>query len=243
MPNYVQNILKIKNVKNIDNLIEKFTSKNDEGKDYFDFNKIIPRPERLNLTEGSITDEAIKYALYKMPIEQRNFILNRINRTFKWLESDDINELNKTKERFENELKNNNKDDLEYIDYAKFGIKSFEDLGNAYINNIIDYGYATWYDWSIENWGTKWGAMENKIIKGKNYIKFYFETAWSTPLPIFEELSNIIDNDMEIWYADEDIGNNCGKIYYTNKEEIIEYKEDDREFANRVWRETEKLEG
>lgn len=236
MPNYVQNILKIKNVKNADNLIERFTSKDDEGNDYFDFNKIIPRPERLNLTSGTITNKAIKYVLYKMPIEHRNSILNRINRTFKWLESDNINELNKTKEIFEKKLNNNNKDDLEYIDYAKFDIKSFEDLGITYISNIIDYGYPTWYEWSIENWGTKWGTMENKIIKGKNYIKFYFETAWSTPLPIFKELANIIDNDIEIWYADEDIGNNCGKIYFINGEEIIEHKEENKEFANRVWR-------
>lgn len=235
MPNYVQNILKIKKVKDVDNLIEKLTSKDENGKNYFDFNKIIPRPERLNLTEGTITDEAIKYVLFKMPIEQRNSILNKINRTLFWLEVDDMETLEKTKERFEKRLKYND-DIYESVDYKRYGIKSFEDLGNAYINNIIDYGYPTWYDWSIEKWGTKWGAMENKIVKGKNYIKFYFETAWSTPFPIFEELSNIIDNDMEIWYADEDIGNNCGKIYYVNGEEIIEHKEDGREFANRVWR-------
>lgn len=235
MPNYVRNILKIKNVKNVENLVERFTSKNKNGENYFDFNKIIPRPERLNLTEGSITDEAIKYVLYKMPIERRDFILNKIHRTFKWLENDNISELNKTKERFENKLKNDNKDDFDYVDFKKFNINSFEDLGNAYINNIIDYGYATWYDWSIENWGTKWGAMESKIIKGKNYVEFIFETAWATPLPIFEKLSNIIDNDMEIWYADEDIGNNCGKIHFINKEEIFDRKQDDKNFANRVW--------
>ena len=54
------------------------------------------------------------------------------------------------------------------------------------------YGHDNWYDWSINNWGTKWDACEPHI--NHNDIDFFsltFDTAWSPPI---EWISNIMED-------------------------------------------------
>jgi len=47
-----------------------------------------------------------------------------------------------------------------------------------------------WYHWNIQNWGTKWDAsdatIENETDKE---ITFRFDTAWSSPAPVFLKVS------------------------------------------------------
>lgn len=49
-------------------------------------------------------------------------------------------------------------------------------------------GYWGWYDWSIANWGTKWGAY-GFVIQCEEPLVFKFETAWDFPLPVFEAIA------------------------------------------------------
>ena len=57
--------------------------------------------------------------------------------------------------------------------------KSFPKEFGKKLNNdsakLIDkYRFDNWYDWSVQNWGTKWGCYENEIED-----KYYsFTTAW-----------------------------------------------------------------
>ena len=40
-----------------------------------------------------------------------------------------------------------------------------------------------WYDWSVNNWGTKWDAYEPEILNNDiNFFSVSFETAWSPPI-------------------------------------------------------------
>jgi hypothetical protein len=42
------------------------------------------------------------------------------------------------------------------------------------------YGALNWYDWQIQNWGTKWGDCETVLTEhGDRRTTFSFETAWS----------------------------------------------------------------
>lgn len=73
------------------------------------------------------------------------------------------------------------------------------------------------YEWCRTHWGTKWNAYEISF----QWDEVYFQTAWSTPKPIFAELSKRFpDLRLEVEYADEDRGNNCGKLTYKNGEQI-----------------------
>ena len=85
--------------------------------------------------------------------------------------------------------------------------------GNLGEKEYKKYGKNNWYDWSIENWGCKWSAsstyaFENGVI---------FETPWDCPISIFKRLTEIFPKvDMEMIYADENMGRNIGKVTYIN---------------------------
>jgi hypothetical protein len=55
-----------------------------------------------------------------------------------------------------------------------------------------DTGYPGWYEWSIANWGTKWGAYQYKERDTlPNVFVFEFQTAWNVPVPIFNKLASM----------------------------------------------------
>lgn len=93
------------------------------------------------------------------------------------------------------------------------------------------FGASDWYKWNIKNWGTKWNAYD--IITEYNELEF--QTAWSTPVPIFEALSKIFPNVIiNVRYADEDIGSNCGS-YELKNGKIISEENGDAQFACEMW--------
>lgn len=64
------------------------------------------------------------------------------------------------------------------------------DEKNRLVNSILNYkefGAATWYDWSWNNWGTKWNSDESGI--NNKELKISFKTAWCPPFGIFEGLA------------------------------------------------------
>lgn len=56
------------------------------------------------------------------------------------------------------------------------------------------YGYTDWYDFCVNNWGTKWdthGDESNIIDSSENSITISFSTAWSPPVAIYEKLEEM----------------------------------------------------
>jgi len=75
-----------------------------------------------------------------------------------------------------------------------------------------------WYDWSVENWGTKWDAADT-YEDDEGYI--CFDTAWSTPHELIGTLSErYSDLIFEVKFADEDLGHNCGMYQFKDGDEI-----------------------
>jgi Ferredoxin-like domain in Api92-like protein len=94
--------------------------------------------------------------------------------------------------------------------------KQAVDLALKYNDNIKNHGYPTWYDWSIENWGTKWNAY-GQNDKRNTHSEIYFETAWSAPVPVIKKLSELFPHvEFELTYADEDTGSNAGILKFKN---------------------------
>jgi len=56
--------------------------------------------------------------------------------------------------------------------------------------NRITYGYTTWYDFCVNEWGTKWeiGADGNPAQDIPGGLMLGFESAWSPPIAAYEKL-------------------------------------------------------
>jgi hypothetical protein len=64
----------------------------------------------------------------------------------------------------------------------KKAFTSFEDLDKIAGCNVFDY--------CCMNWGTKWGICHSQLLeKGKSFLLYTFDTAWSPPLPVIFTMS------------------------------------------------------
>ena len=107
-------------------------------------------------------------------------------------------------------------------------------LAKIALDNIKKYGHKNWYDWNLANWGTKWDVCNPSVQTTDNEITLKFETAWSTPEPIFKKLAEQYPDLMiDIDYADEDLGYSCGNYSYVDGE--WGYVIGDYEFARSMW--------
>jgi hypothetical protein len=132
-----------------------------------------------------------------------------------------------------------------YLEYAPVSI-DFNKLipmpeyiyqGNLGKEEIEKYGKNNWYDWSIENWGTKWNARDS-IIDYENK-EITFDTAWSPPIPIIEKLTQLFPYRMLYICANEDIGSTVYKEEFfnglLNDYCIIDYSDEAYEIAFELW--------
>jgi hypothetical protein len=54
-------------------------------------------------------------------------------------------------------------------------------------------GVVCWHAWNSSNWGTKWGAYSHTEPQlagneGQAELRFTFDTAWTSPIPIFQKI-------------------------------------------------------
>lgn len=98
--------------------------------------------------------------------------------------------------------------------------EDFEQLIGC-MRGLKEHGHASWYEWCIENWGTKWNAY--KILRvSETVVKF--QTAWSAPLPLLDKLcKKFPDSQIKLRWADEDFGNNTGCVLATAKWGGVEF--------------------
>ena len=50
------------------------------------------------------------------------------------------------------------------------------------------YGDNNWYRWSIDNWGTKWNAVDTRVELKDGSLYYTFDTAWDCPREIVNAL-------------------------------------------------------
>lgn len=105
-----------------------------------------------------------------------------------------------------------------------------------------DKPWFDWYAWRNKYWNTKWNAYDGYTHVGKTYITFTFQTAWTFAYPVAMRLAKL-GYDLDLQYADEDWGNNCGRLQYNAKENDWTYwsmnklKPTPTAWAKRLWKE------
>ena len=226
MPNWVQNEIIFENASDekVAALIRELKLATESDERAFDFNKIIPMPESLNIESGSSTDRAIAYYVTErltIPVEQTN-LKDLVHNSF----SDDW--ATEVVSRIKKYIDEGGTDDWDKVYEA----------GKQYLYNREHYGCYTWYEWCCRHWGTKWNACEPDWSLDDGML--VFQTAWSAPFPVIEALAQKYpDLEFTHRWADEDIGSNCGEMWWSEGYGSDIDIGDERTFAMSVWGYTE----
>lgn len=197
MPNHVTNQIRFSGLQaDVNALLARIRSEERE----IDFQKIIPMPEVLTTYgSGSQSDDALDYYMaktYGAKVWQR-FDIHRGETPAE------------TIKRIEGV-----RDESQLPELLSLGQKMSECLKL--------YGSKDWYNWSVENWGTKWNAYDIKRIGNT----LSFNTAWSFPERVVKALAALCHSlrvDFQGAWADEDTGCNTGRFESING--VLEVRE------------------
>ena len=202
MPNWVRTRLTFNGEQSrIDELkaFVKSETKDESGKlhtDLFDFNKIVPMPEELDIPSSSSGEWGMRY------------LLLNAKHSFLWTE-DDRSFMERMKKQKVSDPDRFNED---------------IELGKKYLSNIVKYGHKDWYSWRIEHYGTKWGACEIEWVND-DQVEFDTAWSFCFPI-VQKLSEMFPDVAIEFSYADEDCSSNTGTGTIKDGEEIdCEYPE------------------
>ena len=213
MSNHVKNTVYMKDIGN--KPLYSYSTEN--GEKYLDFNKLIEMPPSLDMVEGSIKDisinETMKYLInrisgngrdrYDMVMGPYRKMDGMINLSTSMLANEDTNRISyiyPNRSCFEAP---------ENISYEQL-----LEIGMVYLRNIMKYGYATWYGWCCDNWGTKWNAYDFTQL---NDDCIEFNTAWNIPEEIYIALSEAYPyNEITVDWIDEG-GEEGRNVYYAGE--------------------------
>lgn len=71
--------------------------------------------------------------------------------------------------------------------------------------SLLDkYGYSSWYDWRVDNWGTKWDISHaSSDFYDDLSAEWTFDTAWCPPEGIYNKLAFLFPELHISWFYDE----------------------------------------
>jgi hypothetical protein len=92
------------------------------------------------------------------------------------------------------------KDDPGYADH----IRKMEE-------NKTKYGHTDWYDWKVENWGTKWDVHSEypssvKLSPCGHTVTLSFNSAWAPPLNFYSHMELEHDFKIDAYYFEGGCG-------------------------------------
>lgn len=113
---------------------------------------------------------------------------------------------------------------------------------------IRKYGFDDWYDWCLNNWGTKWNAYNNPCVTPiEDGLRYTFNTAWGPPTKWLIETAKLFPtlSFVDSWREE---GGTAGRLisYTVNEgtmldeedldeiEWMMEYDSDYREEVERI---------
>ena len=169
-------------------------------------------PEDLKLDAGSIESDSISCYYLSLNDDEKYKLMKLLKSKEIFFHHDYWNKYKKDIKYYESnpdKLKNNKDNFNGLIDFDdKKHFNSLAELGKQYIENIKKYGYPQWYDWCVENWGTKWNVEDDVDVsynKNTDEYDITFDTAWSVPSSIVEKYSEFCNDEEFYWeYEDED---------------------------------------
>lgn len=176
---------------------------NDNGD--FDFNMLIPMPDSLHQTDGTVTQEAIACAKGELDpekLEHYTSLRSRLNDAQLKELDEKLGEKDEIGWAFKEGVETPFFCTTMHIDGKEYLVETpeqFKRLGEIYLDNKEKYGFETWYKWSNFNWGTKWNACDTSVAEIGDYACVSFQTAWSTLSDaLIDKLDNTLDHPFYI---------------------------------------------
>ena len=215
MPNWVKTIVKTK-PDVLKDILKKYS--NEDG---FSFEKVIPMPKELDVERGSRGQDGLMYLF----LENDNGISKeKINQVFRSLNPFFSDIYKEKRFKMVEEKYSENKSKTEYNESVK--------LAKQYIYNYNKYGYADWYNWRCDNWGTKWDLTELDYNKDT----MIFQTAWNFAGNVILELSRRYPEAVfECKFADEGMQENSGILKIKDGEVFEEKYNLEMESIDKIW--------
>jgi len=91
--------------------------------------------------------------------------------------------------------------------------------------NIATHGYANWYDYCVNEWGTKWdvgGDGDQATITSPNSISMGFDSAWAPPIAAMEKFQDLGFKVKLIYWES---GMCFAGLYDENGDDYIDYSD------------------
>ena len=221
MPNWCYNHLKVETSdpwtdtdKEKDKIVEKDRKelakfkKENFNENGFTFQGVVPMPKELNITSGSSTDSAIAYINATKAGKKDWTEIDKMI-SYQWTAKSCGFKQNDSKATKRKKI-------VDYLsnDLNKTAIKE----GKQALSNLEKYGYKDWYNWSINNWGTKWDARNEDGICNDTEDELFinFDTAWAPPIQWLEKATKKYKRlKFSMEYTEEGMGFE-GKTYAKN---------------------------
>ena len=150
----------------------------------FDFNKVIPMPEALNIETMFSQEYAIiayltdgfKKHLAELEEEKQAIAQKYANNRF----------MEDWPTAAEEKVK-------EFVETCRPDLDRLVAEGKVYVHNHLHYGAPTWSEWRDQNWNTSRNACDTRVIDDNTIC---FDTAWAVPIPVLLKISK--DRQTEI---------------------------------------------
>lgn len=234
MPNWIYNQLELQNREDTEKIAKYIRSKDQD----FDFNNVIKMPEILAKTSASsITTLAMAYcimgdhetkdlkqwrkqldlfldenvpnvAIQFLDDETKNITNRIINKVEPIVTTGDIKELIYNHERLMEKRNDINK--------TSFSPNAFKAQGVTAWKAILTTGFRDWYGWSINNWDTKWNAVDSEISITNCAVTW--RTAWNPSESVIKQLAKDISINMYYTWFEEPRSTWAGSAVFHNGE-------------------------
>ena len=108
------------------------------------------------------------------------------------------------------------------------------------------YGHTDWYNWRVENWGTKWDAAEASIMEEDGQFVVHYNTAWAPNSMWVHYVSTLYPTlEFRLTYEEPGVGfcgcyvvKNGGEDFESLEEGDIVWEDDD---GREVYYDSEKF--
>jgi hypothetical protein len=86
--------------------------------------------------------------------------------------------------------------------------------------NLNNHNYKDWYDFCVNEWGTKWDITETEPEHTEISLTASFETAWSPPIAAMDKFLTL-GFDVKLYYCEP--GMQFAGIYENGNDDFYEY--------------------